>query len=333
MNKLLEQAQRKVFAIAAFNITDYKQLQTICSVCEKSNSPVILQFSRSAIKYLQKEMLTHALRSIDMIYPNLIYCCHLDHGNTTSSCVNAIEMGFKSVMIDGSLLEDGKTPSSYQYNVDVTSRMVELAHKLDVSVEGELGCLGSLETLEATKEDGQGAEGRLSETDLLTDVMDAYRFINETNIDTLAIAVGTSHGAHKFYSKSSREMINISRIDEIHKKCPNTPLVLHGASAVYGETVNIINNHGGRISNAKGVEDDVIIKSVAVGIRKINVDTDLRLAYTAGLRQHLDEHPESFNIRDHFDYGYKMMALTVLHKMKLTGQFGKASVYSQPQRS
>jgi fructose-bisphosphate aldolase class II len=271
LRKVLDHAAENNYGVAAFNVNNMEQIQAIMEAAKETNSPVIIQASRGARAYSQDAYLRHLMLPVVM---------HQDHGNSPETCLSAIENGFTSVMMDGSLQEDGKTPASYQYNVDVTRRVVQMAHAKGVSVEGELGCLGSLESGEGEAEDGHGAEGKLSHDQLLTDPDEAKRFVEETGVDALAVAIGTSHGAYKFTRKPDGEVLAMSRIEAIHKKIPNTHLVMHGSSSVPQELQDIINKFGGKIKQTWGVPVEEIQRGIKSGVRKINVDTDCRLAIT-----------------------------------------------------
>jgi fructose-bisphosphate aldolase class II len=256
------------------------------------------------------------------LYPNIPIVMHQDHGNSPDTCLSAIQNGFTSVMMDGSLKEDGKTPASYEYNVDVTRRVVQLAHAKGVSVEGELGCLGSLESGHGEAEDGHGAEGQLSHDQLLTDPEEAKRFVEETGVDALAVAIGTSHGAYKFTRKPDGEVLAMTRIEEIHKKIPNTHLVMHGSSSVPQELQDIINKYGGKIKQTWGVPVEEIQRGIKSGVRKINVDTDCRLAITGAIRKVLAEGPEKFDPRDYLKPARTAMKEVCVARMVSFGQAG-----------
>ncbi len=263
------------------------------------------------------------------LYPHIPVVMHQDHGNSVETCMSAIENGFTSVMMDGSLLEDGKTPSDFEYNVRVTREVVNLAHPRGVSVEGELGCLGSLETGEGDQEDGHGATGKLTREQLLTDPDEAARFVELTNVDALAVAIGTSHGAYKFTRKPDGEVLAMDRIEAIHKKIPNTHLVMHGSSSVPQELQDIINQYGGKIKQTWGVPVEEIQRGIQHGVRKINVDTDCRLAMTGAIRKVLFEHPEKFDPRDYLKPARAAMKKVVVERMVAFGQAGNASKMRQ----
>ena len=282
LKHVLDHAAENNYGIPAFNVNNMEQIQAIMEAADTVCSPVILQASRGARKYADGYLM-YLIRSAVEKYPHLPVVMHQDHGNSPKTCYQATVAGFTSVMMDGSLESDGKTPASYEYNVDVTKRVVDYAHDVGVSVEGELGCLGSLETGKGEAEDGHGFEGELSKDMLLTDPDQAADFVKKTGVDALAIAIGTSHGAYKFTKPPTDDILDIERIRLIHNKLPNTHLVMHGASSVPKLYVDLINKHGGKIPETYGVPIDAIRDGIDNGIRKINIDTDLRLAFTAGL--------------------------------------------------
>ncbi|MFM8214580.1 MAG: class II fructose-bisphosphate aldolase, partial [Pirellula sp.] len=271
LRKVLDHAAENNYGVAAFNVNNMEQIQAIMEAAKETNSPVIIQASRGARAYSQDAYLRHLMLAAVELYPSIPIVMHQDHGNSPDTCLSAIQNGFTSVMMDGSLKEDGKTPASYEYNVDVTRRVVQLAHAKGVSVEGELGCLGSLESGHGEAEDGHGAEGQLSHDQLLTDPEEAKRFVEETGVDALAVAIGTSHGAYKFTRKPDGEVLAMTRIEEIHKKIPNTHLVMHGSSSVPQELQDIINKYGGKIKQTWGVPVEEIQRGIKSGVRKINV--------------------------------------------------------------
>ena len=294
---LLDHAAENSYGVAAFNVNNTEQIQSIMEAANETDSPVIVQASRGARKYSQDNYLRHLMLAASELYPEIPIVMHQDHGNSPETCVSAIENGFTSVMMDGSLKEDGKTPADYDYNVSVTKKVVELAHARNVSVEGELGCLGSLESGMGEAEDGHGAEGELSHDQLLTDPEEAERFVAETGVDALAVAIGTSHGAYKFTKKPTGEVLAMDRIEEIHKRLPNCHLVMHGSSSVPQELQDIINKYGGDIRQTYGVPVEEIQRGIKHGVRKINVDTDNRLAITGAIRKVLMEKPSEFDPR------------------------------------
>jgi len=292
---------------------------------KETDSPVIIQASRGARSYSQDAFLRHLMLAAVELYPQIPIVMHQDHGNSPATCLSAIENGFTSVMMDGSLQEDGKTPADYEYNVNVTRKVVQMAHARGVSVEGELGCLGSLESGHGEAEDGHGAEGTLSHDQLLTDPDEAKRFVEETGVDALAVAIGTSHGAYKFTRKPDGEVLAMSRIEEIHKKIPNTHLVMHGSSSVPQELQDIINKYGGKIKQTWGVPVEEIQRGIKSGVRKINVDTDCRLAITGAIRKVLVESPEKFDPRDFLKPARTAMKEVCVARMVSFGQAGNAS--------
>lgn len=299
MRLLLDHAAENGYGIPAYNVNNMEQIQAIMQAAQETDSPVILQASRGARKYAGEAFLRHLILAAVESYPNLPIAMHQDHGNSPATCYSAMRHGFTSVMMDGSLEADAKTPASYEYNVNVTRQVVEVAHAIGISVEGELGCLGSLETGKGDKEDGHGFEGTLSQEQLLTDPDEAVDFVEQTGVDALAVAIGTSHGAYKFTRKPTGEILAISRIEEIHRRLPNTHLVMHGSSSVPEDLIEIINQHGGQIPETYGVPVEEIQKGIKSGVRKVNIDTDNRLAITAAVREALASKPEEFDPR-HF---------------------------------
>ena len=297
MRQLLDHAAEHGYGIPAFNVNNVEQMRAIMQAADKTNSPVIVQASAGARKYAGANFLKHMILAAIEEFPHIPVCMHLDHGNSAATCQKAIALGFSSVMMDGSLGEDSKTPTSYEYNVDVTRRTVDMAHACGVSVEGELGCLGSLETGEAGEEDGVGAEGKLTMDQMLTDPDEAADFVEKTQCDALAIACGTSHGAYQFTRPPTGDILAIDRIAEIHKKIPNTHLVMHGSSSVPQEWLQVINAHGGGIPETYGVPVEQIVEGIKHGVRKVNIDTDLRLASTGAVRRFLAENPAEFDPR------------------------------------
>ncbi|RMF40071.1 MAG: fructose-bisphosphate aldolase class II [Planctomycetota bacterium] len=326
---VLDHAAENGYGVGAFNVNNMEQIQAIMEAADETDSPVIVQASRGARAYSQDAYLRHLMLAATELYPHIPVVMHQDHGNSVETCMSAIENGFTSVMMDGSLLEDGKTPSDFEYNVRVTREVVNLAHPRGVSVEGELGCLGSLETGEGDQEDGHGATGKLSRDQLLTDPDEAARFVELTNVDALAVAIGTSHGAYKFTRKPDGEVLAMDRIEAIHKKIPNTHLVMHGSSSVPQELQDIINQYGGKIKQTWGVPVEEIQRGIKHGVRKINVDTDCRLAMTGAVRKVLFEHPEKFDPRDYLKPARAAMKKVVMERMVAFGQAGNASKMRQ----
>ena len=325
LRKVLDHAAENGYGVAAFNVNNMEQIQSIMEAAKETNSPVIIQASRGARAYSQDAYLRHLMLAAVELYPQIPVVMHQDHGNSPSTCLSAIENGFTSVMMDGSLQEDGKTPASYEYNVDVTKKVVELAHARGVSVEGELGCLGSLESGHGEAEDGHGAEGVLSHDQLLTDPDEAARFVAETGVDALADAIGTSHGAYKFTRKPDGEVLAMSRIEEIHKRIPNTHLVMHGSSSVPQELQEIINQYGGKMKQTWGVPVEEIQRGIKSGVRKINVDTDCRMAITGAIRKVFFESPDKFDPRDYLKPARTAMKDVCVARMIAFGQAGNAS--------
>jgi fructose-bisphosphate aldolase, class II len=325
MRLVLDHAAENGYGVAAFNVNNMEQIQAIMAAAEDTDSPVIIQASRGARKYSQDNYLRHLMLAAAELYPQIPIVMHLDHGNSVETCLSAIENGFTSVMMDGSLQEDGKTPADYDYNVQVTKRVVELAHAKGVSVEGELGCLGSLESGEGEQEDGHGAVGTLSKDQLLTDPAEAERFVAETNVDALAVAIGTSHGAYKFNRQPDGEVLSMSTIEEIHRRLPNCHLVMHGSSSVPQDLQDIINQFGGQLKQTWGVPVEEIQRGIKHGVRKINVDTDNRLAITGAIRKVFAESPEKFDPRDYLKPAREAMQRVCHDRMVSFGQAGHAA--------
>lgn len=324
MRPLLDDARRRHYGVVALNVNNMEQIQAIMEAARATGSPVIVQASRGARKYSQDLYLSHLMQAAAQLYPEIPIVMHQDHGNSPQTCLSAMEMGFTSVMMDGSLEEDGKTPSSYEYNVQVTREVVQLAHARGVSVEGELGCLGSLETGMGEAEDGHGASGKLRLEQLLTDPDQAVDFVKRTGVDALAVAIGTSHGAYKFSEKPTGETLVIDRILEIHEKLPCCHLVMHGSSSVPQDLIERINAHGGAIRPTWGVPVEQIQRAIGAGVRKINVDTDNRLAMTAAVREHLTNQPEDFDLRGFMKPARAEMQRICEERMRAFGQAGKA---------
>jgi fructose-bisphosphate aldolase class II len=294
---MLDHAAEQDYGVPAFNVNNLEQMRAIMLAADQTDSPVIVQASAGARKYAGAPFLRHLILAAIEEWPHIPVCMHQDHGTTPAICQRSIQQGFSSVMMDGSLEGDGKTPSSYEYNIDVTRRTVDMAHACGVSVEGELGCLGSLETGEAGEEDGSGAEGKLTLEQMLTDPEEAADFVAKTGVDALAIACGTSHGAYKFSRPPTGDILAIDRIKEIHRRIPGTHLVMHGSSSVPQEWLQIINQYGGEIPETYGVPVEQICEGIKHGVRKINIDTDLRLASTGAVRRFLAENPSAFDPR------------------------------------
>jgi len=297
LRQLLDYAAENDFGMPAFNVNNMEQVQAIMQAADELNSPVILQGSAGARSYAGEPFLRHLISAAIEMYPHIPIVMHQDHGSEPAVCLRSIQSGFSSVMMDGSLMADMKTPGSYEYNVEVTRKVVEMAHAGGVSVEGELGCLGSLETGEMGEEDGHGAEGKLDLDMLLTSVEEAADFVRDTGVDALAIAIGTSHGAYKFTQEPTGEILRIDRIRDIHARIPNTHLVMHGSSSVPQDWLKIINTYGGDMGQTYGVPVEEIQEGIRNGVRKVNIDTDLRMASTGSIRKHLVDNPSNFNPR------------------------------------
>ena len=323
MRQLLDHAAEHSYGVAAFNVNNLEQIQAIMEAARATDSPVIVQASRGARSYTNDAFLRHLMMAAVELYPEIPIAMHQDHGNNLATCVSAIRQGFTSVMMDGSLQEDAKTPATYEYNVQVTRDVVKVAHSLGVSVEGELGCLGSLETGTGEKEDGHGFEGVLTHDKLLTDPDEAMRFVEETRVDALAIAIGTSHGAYKFSRKPDGHILNMERIKEIHRRLPNTHLVMHGSSSVPQELQAQFRAYGGQMKETWGVPVEEIQEGIRNGVRKINVDTDNRLAMTTAIRQVFQEQPSEFDLRKYMAPAREAMKKVVEERMIQFGQAGQ----------
>jgi fructose-bisphosphate aldolase class II len=329
MRLLLDHAAENGYGIPAYNVNNMEQIQSIMQAAHEVDSPVILQASRGARSYAGEIFLRHLILAAMETYPHIPIAMHQDHGNSPATCYSAIRNGFTSVMMDGSLEADAKTPSSYEYNVDVTRKVVEVAHAVGASVEGELGCLGSLETGAGEAEDGHGFEGTLSHDQLLTDPDEAVDFVEQTGVDALAVAIGTSHGAYKFTRKPTGEILAISRIEEIHRRLPNTHLVMHGSSSVPEDLIAIINQYGGNIPETYGVPVEEIQKGIKSGVRKINIDTDNRLAITAAIREAAAKDPSNFDPRHFMKPSITYMKKVCLDRYQQFGTAGNASKIKQ----
>ncbi len=310
LRQLLDHAAENDYGLPAFNVNNIEQVQAIMTAAAEVGAPVILQASAGARKYAGENFLHHLIEAAVETWPDIPVCMHQDHGQSPAVCQGAIRMGFTSVMMDGSLMSDGKTISSYEYNVDVTRRVVENAHCLGVSVEGEIGCLGSLETMRGDKEDGHGTDATMTREQLLTDPDQAAEFVRATQLDALAIAIGTSHGAYKFTRKPTGEILSIQRVKEIHERLPNTHLVMHGSSSVPQEFLAEIRKYGGQMRETYGVPVEEIQKAIKHGVRKVNIDTDIRLAMTAAIRRYFVENPSAFDPR-----AYLKVARTAAYEM------------------
>ena len=324
MRLLLDHAAENDYGLAAFNVNNMEQIQAIMEAAEETESPVIIQASRGARKYSQDAYLRHLMLAAAELYPKIPIVMHLDHGNSAETCESAVENGFTSVMMDGSLMEDGCSAADYDYNAGVTKRVVQAAHKKGVSVEGELGCLGSLETGGGEQEDGHGSTETLSHDQLLTDPDEAEQFVKETGVDALAVAIGTSHGAYKFTKKPTGDVLSIARIEEIHKRLPNCHLVMHGSSSVPQELQDVINEFGGEMKQTYGVPVEEIQKGIKFGVRKVNVDTDNRMAITGAIRKVLSQSPEKFDPRAYLVPARAAMKKVCVARMTAFGQAGNA---------
>ena len=325
LRQLLDHAAEHAYGVPAFNVNNLEQMRAIMEAAAETDSPVIVQASAGARKYAGAPFLRHLILAAIEEFPQIPVCMHQDHGTSPSVCQRSIQLGFSSVMMDGSLGTDGKTPTSYEYNVDVTRRTVEMAHACGVSVEGELGCLGSLETGTAGEEDGIGAEGKLDHSQLLTDPEEAADFVQKTGVDALAIAIGTSHGAYKFTRPPTGDILAIGRIKEIHARIPDTHLVMHGSSSVPQEWLKIINEYGGDMGETYGVPVEEIVEGIKHGVRKVNIDTDLRMASTGATRKLLAEHPKEFDPRKFLAASTKAMKQICRDRYEAFGTAGKAS--------
>ena len=324
LRQLLDHAGEHAYGLPAFNVNNLEQMRAIMMAADKTDSPVIVQASAGARKYAGAPFLRHLILSAIEEWPHIPVVMHQDHGTSPAVCQRSIQLGFSSMM-DDSLKEDGKTPADYDYNVRVTREVVKMAHACGVSVEGEIGCLGSLETGMAGEEDGVGAEGVLDHSQLLTSVEEARQFVADTNVDALAIAVGTSHGAYKFTRPPTGDILAIDRIKEIHEALPNTHLVMHGSSSVPQEWLKIINDNGGNIGETYGVPVEQLVDAIKHGVRKINIDTDLRLASTGAIRQFMTEHPSEFDPRKYLAASMKAMEEICVARYEAFGAAGNAS--------
>ena len=298
MRQLLDHAAENGYGLPAFNVNNLEQVQAIMEAASETDSPVIMQASAGARKYAGETFLKYLIQAAIETYPKMPIVMHQDHGQSPAVCESAMKLGFSSVMMDGSLREDGKTIADYDYNVEVTRQVVAAAHNIGVTVEGELGCLGSLETMQGDKEDGHGAEGKMTREMLLTDPDQAADFVKKTQLDALAIAIGTSHGAYKFTRKPTGDILAIERIKQINRRIPNTHLVMHGSSSVPQELLAIIRANGGEMKETYGVPVEEIQEGIKHGVRKINIDTDIRLSMTAAIRKYMNENKSAFDPRD-----------------------------------
>ncbi len=324
LRQLLDHAAGNDYGVPAFNVNNLEQMRAIMEGADETDSPVIVQASAGARKYAGPNFLRHLILAAVEEFPHIPLVMHQDHGASPAVCQRSIQLGFTSVMMDGSLLEDQKTPASYEYNLDVTARAVDMAHACGVSVEGELGCLGSLETGEAGEEDGVGAEGVMTRDMLLTDPEQAADFVLKTGVDALAIAIGTSHGAYKFSRPPTGDILAIERVREIHRRIPGTHLVMHGSSSVPQELLASINRHGGEIPETYGVPVREIREGIRHGVRKVNIDTDLRLAATAATREFLADNPREFDPRKYLGKQLEAMKAIIKDRLIAFGTAGQA---------
>ncbi|UJR82974.1 class II fructose-bisphosphate aldolase [Sandaracinus amylolyticus] len=324
LRQLLNHAAERGYAVPAFNVNNLEQVQAVMSAAAETGSPVILQASAGARAYAGEPFLRHLALAAVEAYPDIPVVLHQDHGASPAVCAASIRSGFTSVMMDGSLMTDMKTPATFEYNVEVTAKVVAMAHAVGVSVEGELGCLGSLETGRAGEEDGSGAEGQLSRDALLTDPAQAVEFVRRTRVDALAVAVGTSHGAYKFTREPSDDVLAIGRIAEIHARVPETPLVMHGSSSVPQEWLDVIREFGGEIGETYGVPVERIQEAIRHGVRKVNVDTDIRLAMTGAIRRSLVERPTEFDPRKYLKAAMEAARSICRARFEAFGSAGQA---------
>ncbi len=325
LRQLLDHAAENDYGVPAFNVNNMEQVRAIMEAADETDSPVIMQASAGARKYAGAPFLRHLIEAAIEEWPHIPIVMHQDHGASPGVCQRSIQLGFSSVMMDGSLKEDAKTPAPYDYNVDVTRRVVEMAHSCGVSVEGELGCLGSLETGMAGEEDGVGAEGQLDHSQLLTDPNEAADFVRKTGVDALAIAIGTSHGAYKFTRPPTGDILAIDRIKEIHRRIPNTHLVMHGSSSVPQDWLKIINTYGGDMGETYGVPVEEIQEGIKHGVRKVNIDTDLRMAATGAVRKFMHDDRKEFDPRKWLAVSTKAMKSICKARYEQFATAGKAS--------
>ncbi len=325
LKQLLDYAAENDFGVPAFNVNNLEQMRAIMEAADELDAPVIVQASAGARKYAGAPFLRHLILAAIEEFPHIPVVMHQDHGTSPAICQRSIQLGFSSIMMDGSLMTDGKTPSSYEYNVETTRTAVAMAHACGVSVEGELGCLGSLETGQAGEEDGVGAEGTLSHDQLLTDPEEARDFVEKTQVDALAIAIGTSHGAYKFSRPPTGDILAIDRIKQIHQAIPNTHLVMHGSSSVPQDWLAVINEFGGEIPETYGVPVEEICEGIKHGVRKVNIDTDLRLASTGAIRRFMAQNKSEFDPRKYLTVATLAMKEICLARYEAFGCCGHAS--------
>lgn len=324
LRQLLDHAAEHQYGLPAFNVNNLEQMRAIMEAADQVNAPVIVQASAGARKYAGAPFLRHLILAAVEEFPHIPVVMHQDHGTSPDVCQRSIQLGFSSVMMDGSLKSDGKTPADYAYNIDVTRTVVRFAHACGVSVEGEIGCLGNLETGDAGEEDGIGAAGKLSHDQMLTGVEEAAQFVKDTGVDALAIAIGTSHGAYKFSRKPTGDVLRIDRIKEIHERLPNTHLVMHGSSSVPQDWLAIINEFGGDIGQTYGVPVEEIVEGIKHGVRKVNIDTDLRLASTGAIRRFMAQNPAEFDPRKYLTESVKAMKQICIDRYLAFGCEGQA---------
>ncbi|THK35818.1 fructose-bisphosphate aldolase class II [Ensifer sp. MPMI2T] len=325
LRQLLDHAAEYTYGVPAFNINNMEQGLAIMEAARACDAPVILQASRGARSYANDIMLAKMMEALEEMYPEIPLCIHQDHGNNVATCLTAIQHGFTSVMMDGSLKEDAKTPADYAYNVAITAEVSRLAHMVGASVEGELGCLGSLETGHGEAEDGHGFEGALDRSQLLTDPDEAARFVAETGVDALAVAIGTSHGAYKFSRKPTGEVLAMDVIEKIHHRLPDTHIVMHGSSSVPQEWQDVFNAHGGEMRETYGVPVEEIVRGIRFGVRKVNIDTDLRLAAAAAFRRVADTSRSEFDPRKFLKPAMDAMSAVCKARFGAFGTAGNAS--------
>jgi fructose-bisphosphate aldolase class II len=325
LRQVLDHAAENSYGVPAFNVNNMEQMRAMMEAAHETDSPVIVQASAGARKYAGAPFLRHLILAAIEEWPHIPVVMHQDHGSSPAVCQRSIQLGFSSVMMDGSLKEDMKTPATYEYNVDVTRRVVDMAHSCGVSVEGELGCLGSLETGMAGEEDGSGAEGKLDHSQLLTDPDEAADFVKKTKVDALAIAIGISHGAYKFTRPPTGDILAIERIKAIHKRIPNTHLVMHGSSSVPQEWLKMINTYGGDMGQTYGVPVEEIVQGIKHGVRKVNIDTDLRMSSTGAVRKFLAENKKEFDPRKWLAASTKGMKEICKARYEAFGCAGQAS--------
>jgi fructose-bisphosphate aldolase class II len=324
LRQLLDHAAEHSYALPAFNVNNMEQMLAIMSAADATDSPVIMQASRGARAFANDIVLSHLIRAAIALYPHIPVCMHQDHGNSPATCMSAITNGFSSVMMDGSLQSDGKTPADFAYNVAVTAKVTEMAHLVGVSVEGELGHLGSLETGKGEVEDGHGFDGKLDRASLVTDPEEAEAFVRQTQVDALAVAIGTSHGAYKFSRKPDGEILAMDALKDIHARIPDTHLVMHGSSSVPQELQDIINTYGGEIAPTWGVPVEEIVHGIKYGVRKVNIDTDLRMALTGAIRKVFAERPGEFDPRKYLAPGVDAMSAVCRDRFESFGAAGMA---------